>query len=178
MEYREDISEREIPQRPRQDLAEETEADKQARLKSLRDRQAFTGGWGGGERFDPRLKQRSPRTRPRSACDAAIPVTVGTGADAARAAKEVKRVAAAKKLNELASNQVYQAWVEGGCKTGVSVPVLVGEMGPWAATCKSQGQAAAAAKRHPGVSSCSEWRKFTHNLQLLMMSGPMVTDRL
>ena len=39
----------------------------------------FVLSWGGGVRFDPRLKQRSPRTRPRSACDAPIPVTVGTG---------------------------------------------------------------------------------------------------
>ena len=35
-----------------------------------------------------------------------------------------------KKLKEVESDLVYQAWVEGGCKAGVCMPVLVGEMGP------------------------------------------------
>jgi ankyrin repeat protein len=142
----------------------------------------------GGPRFHKRggggLKpQRSPRTRPRSACNEPIPHTAGTGADAARAAKALRVAQQQKELEEAESMTVYQAWVDGGCKVGVAVPVLVGEMGPWAASAASTTSSSAASSRRTtaaaaaaalsapatrrrrrrtgtvDVPSCSEWRR-------------------
>lgn len=98
---------------------------------------------------------KSPRTRARSACNAPIPRTAGTGADAARAAKAHLRAEQERKKDETESLAVYQAWVDGGCKTGIGVPVLVGEIGPW-------GDTSSKKKLTPNIRqlpSCSDWRR-------------------
>ena len=49
---------------------------------------------------------------------------------------------------------VYEAWVDGGCKTGVAVPVLVGDPGPWASL---QTRSRKVAKS--GAPTHAEWRR-------------------
>eukprot|EP01043_Picozoa_sp_COSAG02_P059732 COSAG02_NODE_7666_length_2904_cov_7.024242_1_plen_808_part_10 len=107
------------------------------------------------------VTRKSPRTRARSACNAPIPRTAGTGADAARAAKALMLTEQERKKDESESLAVYGAWVDGGCKTGIGVPVLVGEVGPWADTSSKKKLTAPIRKlpRSAGMPSCSEWRR-------------------
>ena len=115
----------------------------------------------GSRTFDNAGAQRtSPRTRAHSACNAPIPCTAGTGADAARVAKALRWAEQKRKNDESESLALYQAWVDGGCETAIAVPVVLGEFGPWADSSLNKGTAHVRHRhRSTDVPSCSEWRR-------------------